>query len=105
MCFINCLANCADTVEELDLGDHLSLCCCKMQRCFHTENCLFFSFHVQTYRKSICTILGMGIRVSINSCGGVSKILSFIFKFLCHGQGAVRRAILYADGPCCTFDL
>ena len=31
-----------------------------------------------------------------------TKCLSFTLKFLCDGQGALRRTILYVDRPCCV---
>ena len=42
-----------------------------------------FSSHVQPYRKSCCTILGIGRGVSKN-------VEVFTFKFLCDRQGADR---------------
>ena len=35
----------------------------------------------------------------------LDKMLKFYVKFLCDGQGTVRRAILYADKSCSTFFL
>ena len=48
------------------------------------------------YRKSCCTTpgVGVGIRVDVS----VRKMLEVIHRsFLCDGQGADRRAILYMD--------
>ena len=50
------------------------------------------------YRKSYCTIPGIGV----GGVGvvGVDNMLKFYVKFLCDGQGPVRQAILYVDRFC-----
>ena len=58
---------------------------------------LLFSLPVGMYRKSYCSNPGVGVGIG---GGGMNKMLKFNVKFLCYGQGAVSRAILYMDRPC-----
>ena len=55
-----------------------------------------FCSPVRMYRESYCTTLGIGVGRVIR----VSKMLRFMVKFYCDGQGAVRIAILYPDRSC-----
>ena len=48
-----------------------------------------FSLHVRMYRKRYCTTSGIGEDKSISK------------MFLCDGQDADRRAIIYLDRSCC----
>ena len=50
------------------------------------------------YKKSCCTT--PGIEVGISGSISISKMLKFMLKFLCDGQGPVRQAILYKDRSC-----
>ena len=60
---------------------------------------IIFKLILKDLFKLTCTNIHTtsGIGVGIDGGISVSKYLSFTFKFLCAGQGAVRPAILNAD--------
>ena len=68
----------------------------------HNHFRLLFGLPVLMYRKSYCTVPGIGVGSGVGVNGGVgsNKMLSFMLKFLCDGQGTVRGAILYMDRSC-----
>ena len=59
------------------------------QKCFKVRH--FLTCQLECTGRVIALPRGVGIG------GSISKILSFMLKFLCDGQGPVRQAILYMD--------